>query len=92
VVRANDYNLWEFLGVMPDDTKTVGGVVAAALPAVVSAGLFAIGVLLVNLQVSQARIEASVQSTASAIQDLKNDARSELAELDKRVRILEIKP
>ncbi len=77
---------------MPDDTKTVGGVVAAALPAVVSAGLFAIGVLLVNLQVSQARIEASVQSTASAIQDLKNDARSELAELDKRVRILEIKP
>jgi hypothetical protein len=31
-----------------------------------------------------------VQATASAIQELKNDARAQLADLDKRVRVLEI--
>lgn len=76
---------------MADDPKSVGGVLTASLPAAIAAGLFAIGALLVSMQVQQARIEAAVQATASAVQDLKNDARSQLADLDKRVRVLEIK-
>jgi len=52
--------------------------------------MFAIGALLVSMQVQAARIEATVQTTAAAVQDLKNDARAQLADLDKRVRVLEI--
>jgi len=66
-------------------------VFAASLPAALAAGMFAIGALLVSMQVQAARIEATVQTTAAAIQDLKNDARAQLADLDKRVRTLEIK-
>ena len=76
---------------MADEPKTVSGVFAASLPAALAAGMFAIGALLVSMQVQSARIEATVQTTAAAIQDLKNDARSQLADLDKRVRTLEIK-
>jgi hypothetical protein len=75
---------------MADDPKTVGSVLTASLPAAIAAGLFAIGALLVSMQVQAARIEATVQATASAIQELKNDARAQLADLDKRVRVLEI--
>lgn len=77
---------------MADDTKTIGGMFTASLPAVLSGGMFAIGALLVNMQVQQARIETAVQATAAAVQELKNDARSELADLDKRVRVLEMRP
>jgi len=76
---------------MADEPKTVSGVFAASLPAAIAAGMFAIGALLVSMQVQAARIEATVQTTAAAIQDLKNDARAQLADLDKRVRTLEIK-
>jgi hypothetical protein len=76
---------------MADEPKTVSGVFAASLPAALAAGMFAIGALLVSMQVQAARIEATVQTTAAAIQDLKNDARAQLADLDKRVRTLEIK-
>ena len=76
---------------MADDPKTVGSVLTASLPAAIAAGLFAIGALLVSMQVQAARIEATVQATASAIQELKTDAREQLADLDKRVRVLEIK-
>jgi hypothetical protein len=76
---------------MSDDPKSVGGVLTASLPAAIAAGMFAIGALLVSMQVQAARIEATVQATASAIQDLKNDARTQLADLDKRVRMLEIR-
>jgi hypothetical protein len=76
---------------MADEPKTVSGVFTASLPAALAAGMFAIGALLVSMQVQAARIEATVQTTAAAIQDLKNDARAQLADLDKRVRTLEIK-
>jgi len=75
---------------MADEPKTVSGVFAASLPAALAAGMFAIGALLVSMQVQAARIEATVQTTAAAVQDLKNDARAQLADLDKRVRVLEI--
>lgn len=76
---------------MADEPKTVGAVFTASLPAVVAAGLFAIGGLLINMQVQQARIESAVQATAAAVQELKNDARNELADLDQRVRALEMR-
>ena len=76
---------------MADDPKTVGSVLTASLPAAIAAGLFAIGALLVSMQVQAARIEATVQATAQAVQELKTDARAQLADLDKRVRTLEIK-
>jgi hypothetical protein len=76
---------------MADDPKSVGGVFAASLPAAIAAGLVAIGALLVSMQVQAARIEATVQATAAAIQELKNDARGQLADLDKRVRALEVR-
>ena len=75
---------------MGDETKTVGSVFAASLPAAIGAGLFAIVALLVNMQVQQARIEAAVQATALAIQELKNDSRTQWDDLDKRVRTLEM--
>lgn len=76
---------------MADDPQSVGGVFAASLPAAIAAGLVAIGALLVSMQVQAARIEATVQATAAAIQELKNDARGQLADLDKRVRVLEMR-
>ena len=75
---------------MTDDPKTVGGVFAASLPAAIAAGMFAIAAMLVSMQVQQARIESTVQSTAQAVQELKSDARTQLTELDQRVRVLEI--
>lgn len=74
-----------------DDPKTVGGVFAASLPAAIAAGMFAIVAMLVSMQVQQARIEAAVQTTAQTVQELKNDARAQLTELDQRVRLLEIR-
>jgi hypothetical protein len=52
--------------------------------------MFAIGALLVSMQIQAARIEATVQSTAQAIEELKNDAKAQLAQLDTRVRALEM--
>jgi hypothetical protein len=75
---------------MADNPKTAGDIFAASLPAAIAAGLVAIGALLVSMQVQAARIEATVQATAAAIQELKNDARGQLADLDKRVRTLEM--
>lgn len=75
---------------MADDPKTVGGVLTASLPQALAAGMVAIGALLISMQIQQARIEAAVQATAQAIQELKTDARSQLAELDQRVRALEM--
>ena len=64
--------------------------VSTAIPMAMSAGIFAIGALLVTMQVQQARIEAAVQATAQAVQELKTDAKSQLADLERRVRVLEI--
>lgn len=73
-----------------DGQKTWTDLVTASLPAAMGAGLFAIGCLLVTMQVQAARIEAAVQSTAQAVQELKTDARAQLSDLEKRVRVLEI--
>ena len=75
---------------MGDEPKSVAGIFTASLPAAVGAGLFAIVALLVNMQVQQARIEAAVQATAQAIQELKTDSRTQWDDLDKRVRSLEM--
>lgn len=75
---------------MADEPKTVGGVLTASLPQALAAGMFAIGALLISMQIQQARIEAAVQSMTAAVQELKNDSRTELADLDKRVRALEM--
>lgn len=75
---------------MADDPKTVGGVFVASLPAAIAAGMFAIGALLVNMQIQSARIEATLQQMASAVNELKDDYKVQLSDLDKRVRTLEI--
>lgn len=76
---------------MADEPKTASGIWAAALPQALAAGMFAIGALLISMQVQSARIEATVQSTAQAINDLKNDAKQQLSALDTRVRALEMR-
>ena len=75
---------------MADDPKTVGGVLTASLPQALAAGMVAIGALLISMQIQQARIESAGKATAQSIQELKTDARSQLAELDQRVRTLEM--
>jgi hypothetical protein len=42
------------------------------------------------MQIQSARIEATVVQMAKSIEELKIDARTELADLDKRVRALEL--
>lgn len=74
---------------MAEDTKTVSGVFAASLPAALAAGMVAIGALLISMQVQSARIEATIVQMAKAVDELKTDARAEMAELDRRVRALE---
>ena len=77
---------------MEEDPKTVSGVLAAALPAALAAGMVAIGALLISVQVQSARIEATIVQLAKSVDELKTDARAQLAQLDQRVRALEMKP
>lgn len=76
---------------MADDPKTVSGVFAASLPAAIAAGLVAIGALLISMQVQSARIEATITQMAKSVDEMKTDARSQLAGLDQRVRALEMR-
>ncbi len=76
---------------MADEPKTVGGVLTASLPAAISLGMFAIGALLVNIQIHSARTDASIQQLVKSIEELKTDSRDKLADLDQRVRDLEIR-
>ena len=76
---------------MADDNKTVSGVFAASLPAALAAGMVAIGALLISMQVQSARIEATIVQMAKSVDELKTDARSQLADLDERVRALELR-
>lgn len=76
---------------MADDPKTISSAFAAALPAVLAAGMVAIGALLISMQVQSARIEATLVQMAKSVEELKTDARHELADLDKRVRALELR-
>jgi hypothetical protein len=75
---------------MVDEPKTVAGVLAASLPAAIAAGMVAIGALLISMQVQSARIEATLVQMAKSVDEIKTDARAELADLDKRVRALEM--
>ena len=75
---------------MADEPKSASGVIAAALPQALAAGMFAIGALLISMQVQSARIETTLIQMAKSVEELKTDARSQLAELDRRVRALEI--
>lgn len=77
---------------MADDPRTLGGLFAASLPAALAAGMIAIGALLISMQVQSARIEATLVQMAKSVDELKVDARSQLADLDKRVRALEMEP
>jgi hypothetical protein len=76
---------------MAEETKTVSGVFAASLPAALAAGMVAIGALLISMQVQSARIEATIVQMAKSVDELKTDARAEMADLDKRVRALELR-
>ena len=75
---------------MSEEPQSVGGVFSASLPTVLATGMVAIGGLLISMQIQSARIEATVVQMAKSIEELKNDARNELADLDKRVRALEM--
>lgn len=77
---------------MAEDPKTLSGVLAAALPAALAAGMVAIGALLISVQVQSARIETTIVQLAKSVDELKTDARAQLAQLDQRVRALEMKP
>lgn len=76
---------------MADQPNTLSGLFAASLPAALAAGMVAIGALLISMQVQSARIEATLVQMAKSVEELKIDARAELADLDKRVRALEMK-
>ncbi len=75
---------------MAEEPQSVGGVFSASLPTVLATGMVAIGGLLISMQIQSARIEATVVQMAKSIEELKIDARTELADLDKRVRALEL--
>ena len=75
---------------MADEPKTVGGVFAASLPAAIAAGMFAIGALLVNIQIQQAVTQAAVQQPVKAVEELKTDSRQRIDDLERRLRTLEI--
>lgn len=76
---------------MAEDSKSVGNVLTASLPTALASGMIAIGALLITLQVQSARVEATVQQMARAVDELKNDSKAQWSELDQRVRALEIR-
>jgi hypothetical protein len=81
---------WMEAAAMAEEPQSVGGVFSASLPTVLATGMVAIGGLLISMQIQSARIEATVVQMAKSIEELKTDSRSELADLDKRVRALEL--
>ena len=83
---------WMQAVAMAEEPQSVGGVFSASLPTVLATGMVAIGGLLISMQIQSARIEATVVQMAKSIEELKSDARTELADLDRRVRALEIRP
>jgi hypothetical protein len=83
---------WMQSAVMAEEPQSVGGVFSASLPTVLATGMVAIGGLLISMQIQSARIEATVVQMAKSIEELKTDSRTELSDLDRRVRALEIRP
>ena len=79
------------IAAMAEEPQSVGGVFSASLPTVLATGMIAIAGLLISMQIQSARIEATVVQMAKSIEELKSDSRTELSDLDKRVRALEMK-
>lgn len=73
-----------------DPNQSLSGLLSAALPSAIAAGLFAIGALLVNIQIQQAATQAAVQQLVKSVEELKNDSKQRLDDLERRVRTLEI--
>ena len=73
-----------------DQEKTVGELLAEALPQVMAVGLITIGGLLFSMQISFTRIDANVQQLVKAMEELRTDTKSHLDDLEQRVRSLEI--
>jgi hypothetical protein len=74
-----------------DQHDSVGDVFSRALPAAIATGMVAIGGLLISMQIQSARIEATITQIAKNLEELKTDARAELNDLDRRVRVLEMR-
>jgi hypothetical protein len=55
-----------------------------------AASLFAIGALLVNIQIQQAATATAVQQLVKSVEELKTDSKQRLDDLERRVRALEI--
>ena len=55
---------------MAEDSNSVGNILTASLPTALAAGMLAIGALLISLQVQSARVEATVQQMAKAVEEL----------------------
>jgi hypothetical protein len=72
------------------ESATVGNLLQTALPSAVAASLFAIGVLLVNIQIQQAATQAAVQQLVKAVEELKTDSKQRLDDLERRIRAIEI--
>ena len=53
--------------------------------------MVAIGGLLISMQIQSARIEATITQIAKNLEELKTDARAQIADLDQRVRVLEMR-
>lgn len=74
----------------PDKTHTVGTLLQSSLPQALALGLCAIAAMLVNMQVSLARMDTSVQQLLKGMEELRTDTRVQLDDLEHRVRALEI--
>lgn len=93
IVRLNydEGNGASRLGEMAEENQSLSSVLSAALPSAIAAGLFAIGALLVNIQIQQAATSAGVQQLVKSVEELKTDSKQRLDDLERRVRTLEIK-
>jgi hypothetical protein len=81
---------WAVLSAVAEPTQSINGLFAAALPSALAAGLFAIGALLVNIQIQQTATATGVQQLVKSVEELKTDSKQRLDDLERRVRSLEI--
>lgn len=78
------------LSAVVEPNQSLSGLLAAALPSALAAGLFAIGALLVNIQIQQTATATGVQQLVKSVEELKTDSKQRLDDLERRVRSLEI--
>jgi len=60
------------------------------MPQVLSIALVAIGGLLFSMQVSFTRVDTNVQQLVKSIEELKTDTKTQMTDLENRVRALEM--